>query len=94
MQNDKAKLKALETLVRSRGWAVLVEVMNAEILASARSMGDSASMATDEVHFRRGAIFAADRLIKMPELLINNLGASILFEEAVAQHDPQHGAEQ
>lgn len=91
MQDDKAKHKALTTLFKSKGWAILTEVMEQEILASAKSMGGSATMGTDELHFRRGAIFAADRLLTLPEIMLNNLDTSILMFEAMTQHDPQNG---
>lgn len=91
MTDDHAKLKALNTLLKSRGWAVIREVMEREILTAARSLGGTASMATDEMHFRRGAIYAADRLLAMPETLTRNLEASVLFDEAIAQHDPEKG---
>ena len=50
----QAKLKAIKELTGSKGWAVLLDVMNDEILASAMSIAESANMDLTEINFRRG----------------------------------------
>ena len=45
----RAKLKAIKELTGSKGWAVLLDVMNDEILASAMSIAESANMDLTEI---------------------------------------------
>ena len=68
---DIAALKALKT---SRGWAIVEAAMVSETMAAAFAMADNPNMPEAEMHFRRGAIFAArshasilDTLIVMRE---------------------------
>jgi hypothetical protein len=71
------KLKAVRDLIKSRGWAVLHEVMQDEILASAMAIADSPNMDLAEINFRRGSIWAAKQMLEMPTRLQAKLESEI-----------------
>lgn len=68
MKPDQA-LKALDDLTKSKGWAYLREVMRAELVDAAFAMANAAALTESEMHFRRGAMWAAVRLIELPDRL-------------------------
>lgn len=88
LKQKKTALTSLEQLHKSNGWAVLRERMDEELMAALRALASPAPMAAEDVHFRRGALFAALALVSMPDKLINNLKSEIAFEEALATRDP------
>ena len=53
-----AKLKAVDNLLNSKGWTIVLEIMHEEILASAMSIAETPSMELEEINFRRGSIWA------------------------------------
>ena len=61
--------KGVETLKSSRGWAYIREVMEQEIVSAAMGMADNAAMSVEEMHFRRGSIWAAKQLLELPRKL-------------------------
>jgi hypothetical protein len=63
------KLRAIETLSKSKGWIVLKEVMEAELVQAAMAIAHTPSMPVDEINFRRGSIWAAERMIDLPSRL-------------------------
>lgn len=65
----RQKLKAIDELLASDGWRLLSEVMQQEILGAAMGMASSAQMSQDEMHFRRGSIWAANQLVELPARL-------------------------
>ena len=67
--SSKTDLKALDTLLASRGWAIIKERMDREVIEAALAIGKTVSMSMDEVHFRRGSIWAAQQLLVLPERL-------------------------
>ena len=77
----QAKLKAIKELTGSKGWAVLLDVMNAEILASAMSIAESANMDLTEINFRRGSIWAAKRMLELPVRLQSKLESEIALSD-------------
>jgi hypothetical protein len=78
----KANQRELKKLFASRGWAILSETMHTEILQAALAIANSANMSLDEINFRRGAIWAANQLLNLPDALIQRLEGSIAIEEA------------
>lgn len=78
----KRKQEAIEKLLKSEGWAVLKEHMEAAILEAAYRLVGSASMPIDEVHFRRGSIWAAKRFLEMPDQVSALLTGELLMEAA------------
>lgn len=81
-------LRALETLLASRGWALLREIMEKEVLAASRAIAGSASMPIDEIHFRRGAIWAGTQLLEMPQRVRMRLEADVAL--AAPNPGPAH----
>ena len=73
----QTKLKAVETVFKSRGWAVIHEIMEDDIVAAAMVIADNPQMSIDEINYRRGAIWAAKRLLSLPERLKQHLMADI-----------------
>lgn len=79
---NSEKLKELQALRSSRGWVMWQEVLRADIMNAALAMGDNPNMPESEMHFRRGAIYAARSHITALDMLISNLEA----EELMTQH--------
>lgn len=78
----RQKLKAIDELMASDGWRVLSEVMQQEIVGAAMGMANSAQMPQDEMHFRRGSIWAAKQLIEMPVSLRRKLESDAVIHES------------
>lgn len=62
-------LKALEELTNSKGWHYLREIMKAELTEAAMAMANAHNPTEQDMHFRRGAMWAAVRLIELPDRL-------------------------
>jgi hypothetical protein len=77
MKDAKARLKSVDDLLASRGWAVVREIMEKELVDAAMAIATSPSMTLDEINFRRGSIWAARQLLEMPEKLRQVLAADI-----------------
>lgn len=69
MTNPKSEINAVEALEKSAGWAVMMRVMNEEILQAAMQIADNPNMSLDEINFRRGSIWAAKRMLEIPARL-------------------------
>ena len=78
--NSKAKLRAVDDLMKSKGWQVLNQIMKDEIVSSAMSIADNASMDLQEINFRRGSIWAAKQMLEMPVRLRQKLEAEIALD--------------
>lgn len=63
-------LRLLAELQASDGWKFLVRVMEDEMVAAARQLATHRAMTMDEIHFRRGAIWAAEQLVNLPGRLV------------------------
>lgn len=57
---------SISSLERSKGWQVLHEIMEKEVLAAAMAIAETANMTSEEVNFRRGSIWAAKALLDLP----------------------------
>ena len=77
MSTAQAQLNSIDQLTKSKGWAVVEEVMKEEIVSSAMSIADNPNMTLDEINFRRGSIWAAKRLLELPERLSAKLESDI-----------------
>ena len=66
----------------SRGWAIVREKMEAEIVQAAMQIGKSGGMTTDEIHFRRGSIWAGQQLLELPARLTALIQSQMPFEPA------------
>lgn len=88
--SPKSKLKALDTLMASRGWNIVREVMEQEQVAAAMEIAANPNMTLDEINFRRGAIWAAAQFLNIPERLIQRTQADL----ALTKDDDLKSAEQ
>ena len=88
----KEALVAINSLERSKGWAYVVQVMREEILLSAQRIGENRKMEIDEIHFQRGAIWAAQQLLRMPERLRLRIENEVALGSAKAElKETEHG---
>ncbi len=74
-------LKEIEKLKASRGWAIIQQVLQDEILAAARDIANASRMPIDEIHFRRGAIWAGSQLLDVPTKVALKLRASVALSK-------------
>lgn len=78
-------LKALGDMIASRGWHVLMEFLEGDLIASCVGMGSGPTISNDELRFRAGAIYAANNLIKAPTKIVEMLRAELAIREAAAK---------
>jgi len=83
--NHKEALAAINALEKSKGWDYVTQVMREEILLSAQRIGENRKMEMDEIHFQRGAIWAAQRLLQIPERLRLRLENEVALGSAKAE---------
>jgi len=83
----KQKIKALDGLMSSEGWALVVETMQQEILGAALNMANTAQMSEDEMHFRRGSIWAAKQLVDLPGNMRQRLESETSLNERLNESD-------
>ncbi len=65
----KTALQALEQLEKNRGWSYIRTIMELKIVDAAMNIAKRPNMSMEEFHYRRGAIWAAERLIELPNRL-------------------------
>ena len=78
----KEEARVLEELLSSNGWGILQRKMQVEILTAAYQLAENKQLSVDEINFRRGAMWAARRMIELPtnmKMLIDN---ELLMEAA------------
>ncbi len=78
----KTDLKALDTLLASRGWALVNDVMREEIVQAAMLIAENPTMSEKEVDYRRGAIWAAKQLLELPTRLRARIESTVILESA------------
>tara|TARA_B100000035_G_C20843671_1_gene484175 strand:+ start:262 stop:540 length:279 start_codon:yes stop_codon:yes gene_type:complete len=78
----KSDLKDLIELSESKGWAKINKVMQDEILTLALSMARTPNMTQQQMDFQRGAIWAAEQLLNVPERLIHKLQGELALDDA------------
>ncbi|CAB5220253.1 hypothetical protein UFOVP235_20 [uncultured Caudovirales phage] len=62
-------IKALDELTHSKGWNYLREIMRTELVEAAMAIANAHNPTEQDLHFRRGAMWAAVRLIELPDRL-------------------------
>lgn len=65
-------VKAVRDLIESRGWAILKEIQEREILEVAKQMG-TPGMTPDQMHYRSGVLWSAQKLLQLPESVLMRL---------------------
>ena len=78
----KQKQVAIDTLLKSKGWQVIQEEMENSILQAAYQLCDGPAMPIDEVHFRRGSMWAARKFVDLPSVVSQVLNNNILMDAA------------
>lgn len=84
-RNQKADLKAIQELTKSRGWAIIRDVMEREVVAAAMAIAENPNMTLDEINFRRGSIWAGKQLVDIPSRLTRVFEADIALSTPVAR---------
>ena len=79
---SKEKLRRLKELDNSEGWNVLLEIMKEEIVVSAMQIAETPNMELDEINYRRGSIYAAKRLLELPQRLAVKLEHEIAMDDS------------
>lgn len=79
----KNQVKAILNLQSSDGWELIKKVMEDEILQAAMQIGENPNMELNEINFRRGAIWAANRMLELPD----RLKIKLENEVALSQRD-------
>ena len=79
---SKEKLRRLKELETSAGWNVLLEIMKEEIVVSAMQIAETPNMELDEINYRRGSIYAAKRLLELPQRLAVKLENEIAMDDS------------
>ena len=72
----------IEKLINSAGWTVLKEEMERSILQAAYQLCDNSNMPPEEMHFRRGSMWAARKFIDLPNAVSAILLNDVLLETA------------
>lgn len=85
LQDD---LRALQELRASRGWALLHEALQAEMMNLAHTMATDVGMPTRDIDYFRGVMSAAPRLLSAPDKYIARLEADIMLEQPLETGDP------
>lgn len=67
MTLTKEQIRAIESLVKS--WHVAETVLKEDVMRAALSLGSTPNMSEAEMHFRRGAIWAAQNMLTLPAKL-------------------------
>ena len=83
--NKLEQKRKIQELLKSDGWGILSQKMQEEILSAAYQMAENKMLTIDEINFRRGAMFAARRLMELPTNLDMLLDNEILMESSEAE---------
>ena len=81
----KNKIKDIIALSETKGWAHVNEIMQAEILQLALMIARQKEMSAQEIDFNRGAIWAAEKMLNLPEMLIRKLEGELSLDEATSR---------
>ncbi len=66
----KQAIDKLTSLKGTDGWKIIDEVMKQEILTASFQLSENRDMTLEEIHFKRGAMWAARQLKELPDRLI------------------------
>ena len=91
--NSPSALRALDSLEKSKGWSYVKGVMDEEILTAATQIAEHRKMEIDEINFRRGAIWAAQQLLTLPDRLRLRLENEVALTSAKAEMEKPNGTD-
>lgn len=78
----KQKQVAVDAMLKSKGWQVIKDEMEKSILQAAYQLCDGPAMPIEEVHFRRGSMWAARKFVDLPDVVSQVLNNDILMDAA------------
>ena len=78
----KQKQIAIDAMLKSKGWQVIQEEMEKSILQAAYQLCDGPAMPIEEVHFRRGSMWAARKFVDLPSVVSQVLNNNVLMDAA------------
>jgi hypothetical protein len=90
----RQKVKHLNALLGSRGWAILEEIMRAEVVDAAMAIANTANMTLDEINFRRGSIWAAKQLLSLPKTVLARAEGDLALASATVAPNPATAGEE
>ena len=61
--SNKKALELVQDVQKHDGWLFIKEIMQDEIMTAANKLAETPQMSLEELHFRRGAMWAARKLI-------------------------------
>lgn len=77
--------RALELIVKlegSEGWKYIQDVMRDEVLRAAYALAEDDNPSYEQLQFRRGAMWAARRLLELPARLRQNLESELIIKKS------------
>ena len=83
--NIKSNIKNIRELSESKGWETINEVMKEEILQLALQMARTQEMTQQQMDFQRGAIWAAEQMLNLPQRLILKLEGELSLDEVTSR---------
>ena len=78
----KQKQVAIDAMLKSKGWQVIKDEMEKSILQAAYQLCDGPAMTIEDVHFRRGSMWAARKFVELPSVVSQVLNNNILMDAA------------
>jgi hypothetical protein len=87
MRTEQA-IRQIDSLMKSKGWAYVKEVMQEEILHAAYQLGNNPEMSSKEIDFRLGAMWASRKLLELPDKLMLKLEAEIALTATAEKENP------
>lgn len=78
--SNKKKLELINDVREHEGWLFIRQVMQDEVMMAANKLAETPNMSLEELHFRRGAMWAARKLIDIPTLLAAKLENDVAME--------------
>lgn len=75
----------LDAYKSDEAWQFLRSILEREIVAAARAMSAPKPMSSDDMNYRRGAMWAAEQLVSLPERILMQLNNTLLIKEATAK---------
>ena len=83
--SNKKKLELVLDVKQHEGWLFIQKVMQDEMMSAANRLADTPNMSIEELHFRRGAMWAARKLIEIPSVLAAKLENDVAMEVLQAE---------
>jgi len=80
----KTDLAALDELIKSRGWQIILDGISREYRQLTRNMAGNPKATDRELQYYLGALFAMDRFIELPALIQQVITNDLVLKSATA----------